>query len=194
MSNYSQVKFLTSAAAPSQFAPDRGREAAFAGRSNAGKSTAINAITERSGLARVSRTPGRTQLINFFEVSPERRLVDLPGYGFAKVPVMVKERWLGLMQRYFDERESLVGLILIVDSRRGLGQQDAAMLEWALAHGRRAHVLLSKADKLNRQESVRVLRETQTACADAAVTAQLFSARAHQGIEEARRVMDEWLA
>lgn len=194
MSTYSHVKFLTSAAETSQLAPDLGREVAFAGRSNAGKSTAINAITARSGLARVSRTPGRTQLINFFEVSAERRLVDLPGYGYAKVPEKVKERWLELMQRYFDERDSLVGLVLIVDSRRGLGEQDAAMLEWALAHGRRAHVLLTKADKLNRQESVRVLRETQAACADAAVTVQLFSAHAKQGIAEARGVLDEWLA
>ena len=171
-----------------------GREIAFAGRSNAGKSTAINAITQRSSLARVSRTPGRTQLINFFELAPERRLVDLPGYGFAKVPEKVRERWLELMQHYFNVRESLFGLMLIVDSRRGLGDQDAAMLEWALARGRRAHVLLTKADKLNRQESVRVFRETQAACADAAVTVQLFSAHAKQGIEEARGVLDEWLA
>ncbi|HEX4153351.1 MAG TPA: ribosome biogenesis GTP-binding protein YihA/YsxC [Steroidobacteraceae bacterium] len=188
------MKFLTSAAEPSQLAPDSGREIAFAGRSNAGKSSAINAIIERSAMARVSRTPGRTQLINFFELVPERRLVDLPGYGFAQVPEKIRARWLALMEHYFNTRESLVGLVLIVDSRRGLGQQDAAMLEWVLARGRRAHVLLTKSDKLNRQEGTRVLKETHDACADAAVTAQLFSAHARQGIEQARAVMDGWLA
>ena len=194
MSTYPNVKFLTSAASVRQLVDDRGREVAFAGRSNAGKSTALNAITGRSALARVSRTPGRTQLINFFEIAPERRLVDLPGYGFAKVPDEIRRRWLELMQHYFEERESLVGLVLIVDSRRGLGEQDAAMLEWALAKGRHAHILLSKSDKLNRQEATRVLRETRAACADTAVTAQLFSAHAKRGVDEARAVMDGWLA
>ncbi len=193
MSTYPNVRFLTSAAEPHQLAADRGREVAFAGRSNAGKSTAINAITQRAALARVSRTPGRTQLINFFEVAPESRLVDLPGYGYAKVPQHVKEHWLDLMQHYFNVRESLVGLILIVDSRRGLGEQDVGMLEWVLARGREAHVLLTKADKLNRQDGVRVLRETVAACADTAVTAQLFSAHAKLGLDEVRTVMDRWL-
>jgi len=193
MSTYPNVKFVTSAAEVRQFPADSGREVAFAGRSNAGKSTALNAITQRAGLARVSRTPGRTQLINFFEIASANRLVDLPGYGFAKVPQSVRARWLELMQHYFNERASLVGLILIVDSRRGLGEQDVAMLEWALARGRRAHVLLSKADKLNRHDSLRVLQTTLAACAQTKVTAQLFSARAKTGIDEARRVMDEWL-
>lgn len=194
MSIYPHVKFLTSAAEAQQLAPDVGREVAFAGRSNSGKSTAINAITQRAGLARVSRTPGRTQLINFFELTAERRLVDLPGYGFAKVPERVRIHWLELMQHYFNVRESLVGLILIVDSRRGLGEQDVAMLEWLLARGRRAHVLLSKSDKINRRDSMRVLKETSAACADAAVSVQLFSAHSKQGIEAARAVMDGWLA
>jgi GTP-binding protein len=193
MSTYPSVKFVTSAAEPHQLAADTGREIAFAGRSNSGKSTAINAITARAGLARVSRTPGRTQLINFFELAPERRLVDLPGYGFAKVPERVRLHWLDLMQHYFNVRESLVGLMLIVDSRRGLGAQDAAMLEWVLARDRSAHVLLTKADKLNRRDSQRVLRETIEACADTAVTAQLFSAHAKQGFEDARQVMERWL-
>jgi GTP-binding protein len=194
MSTYSNVRFLTSAAEPHQLTADTGREVAFAGRSNSGKSTAINAITERSGLARVSRTPGRTQLINFFEIGPDRRLVDLPGYGYAKVPERVRAQWLGLLQHYFNVRESLVGLVLIVDSRRGLGEQDVAMLEWVLARGREAHVLLTKADKLNRQEASRVLRGTAEACADTAVTSQLFSARAKQGVEEVREVMGRWLS
>ena len=190
---YPHVKFLTSAAEAHQLAPDSGREIAFAGRSNSGKSTALNAITQRSGLARVSRTPGRTQLINFFELAPERRLVDLPGYGFAKVPERVRLKWLQLMEHYFNVRESLVGLILIVDSRRGLGEQDAVMLEWVLARDRQAHVLLTKSDKLNQRDSQRVLRETKEACADAAVTVQLFSAHGKKGIDEAQAVMDKWL-
>jgi GTP-binding protein len=193
VSVYPDVKFLTSAAEAHQLAPDNGREVAFAGRSNSGKSTAINAITQRSGLARVSRTPGRTQLINFFELAPERRLVDLPGYGFAKVPEAVRSGWLALLEHYFNTRESLVGLMLVVDGRRGLGAEDAAMLEWLLARDRSAHVLLTKADKLNRRESTRVLRETREACADAAVSAQLFSAHAKLGLEEVRAVMDGWL-
>jgi GTP-binding protein len=193
MSTYPHVKFLTSAAEAHQLAPDTGREIAFAGRSNSGKSTALNAITQRSALARVSRTPGRTQLINFFELENERRLVDLPGYGFAKVPERVRARWLALMEHYFNVRESLVGLVLIVDSRRGLGAQDAAMLEWVLARDRQAHILLTKADKLNRRDSMRVLKEAKEACSDTAVTAQLFSAHAKVGLEEARSVMDRWL-
>jgi GTP-binding protein len=193
MSSYPNVKFVTSAAEANQLAPDIGREIAFAGRSNSGKSTALNSIAQRAGLARVSRTPGRTQLINFFELAPERRLVDLPGYGFAKVPERVRLHWLQLMEHYFNVRESLVGLILIVDSRRGLGAQDVVMLEWILARDRLAHVLLTKADKLNRSDGNKVLKETLAACADAAVTAQLFSAHAKQGFEEARDVMDRWL-
>jgi len=193
MSTYPNVKFLTSAAEAHQLAPDTGREIAFAGRSNSGKSTAINVIAQRSRLARVSRTPGRTQLINFFELAPERRLVDLPGYGFAKVPEKVRAKWLELMEHYFNVRESLVGLMLIVDSRRGLGAQDAAMLEWVLVRDRQAHILLTKTDKLNRRDSLRVLRDTRAACSDTVVTAQLFSANAGQGLEEARAVMEGWL-
>ena len=194
MSTYPHIKFLTSAAEAHQLAPDTGREIAFAGRSNSGKSTAINSLTQRAGLARVSRTPGRTQLINFFEIEPDKRLVDLPGYGFAKVPERIRIKWLELMEHYFNVRESLVGLVLIVDSRRGLGAQDAAMLEWVLARDRQAHVLLTKSDKLNRRDSMRVLQETKIACEDTTVTAQLFSAHAKQGFDEARSVMDGWLS
>jgi GTP-binding protein len=193
MSIFPTVSFLTSAAEPHQLAPDTGLEIAFAGRSNSGKSTAINTLTQRTGLARVSRTPGRTRLINFFELGPDRRLVDLPGYGFAKVPERVRLHWLQLMEHYFNVRESLVGLMLIVDSRRGLGEQDVGMLEWVLSRQRSAHVLLTKADKLNRRDSLRVLKETASACGDTAVTAQLFSAHAKQGIEEARAVLQRWL-
>ena len=188
-----EARFVAGASEPSALPPEGLPEIAFAGRSNSGKSTAINAITQRAGLARVSRTPGRTQLINFFELAPERRLVDLPGYGYAKVPERVRLHWLALMEHYFNVRESLVGLMLIVDSRRGLSAQDVAMLEWILSRGRFAHVLLTKADKLNRRDSLRVLKDTMAAGADAAVSAQLFSAHAKQGIDEAREVMDRWL-
>jgi GTP-binding protein len=193
MSRFPQVKFLLSVGEAHQLPQDGGREIAFAGRSNSGKSTAINAIVQRSGLARVSRTPGRTQLINFFELSPERRLVDLPGYGFARVPDRVRLHWLELMQHYFNVRESLVGLVLIVDSRRGLGAEDASLLEWILARDRMAHVLLTKTDKLTRREADRVLEETRAACADAGVGVQLFSAHAGRGVEEARGVVERWL-
>jgi GTP-binding protein len=193
MPGYQHARFLTSASNAQQLVPDSGREVAFAGRSNSGKSSAINAITVRNGLARVSRTPGRTQLINFFELADERRLVDLPGYGFAKVPESVRLNWLELMQHYFNVRESLIGLMLIVDSRRGLGEQDAGMLEWVLARGRQAHVLLTKSDKLKRNEAVRVLKETSEACRDAGVSVQLFSAHARSGVDAAQAVMDRWL-
>ncbi len=191
--NDRNVRFITSAATHSQFLEDTGAEVAFAGRSNAGKSSAINAIAGRTGLARTSRTPGRTQLINFFEWNAHQRLVDLPGYGYAKVPQRVRAGWLELMQTYFNERESLVGLVLIVDSRRGLKEEDAVLLEWMLARDRSAHVLLSKADQLNRSDAQRVLRETRAACEDTAITAQLFSAREHIGIDTAREVVDTWL-
>ncbi|HMK87174.1 MAG TPA: ribosome biogenesis GTP-binding protein YihA/YsxC [Steroidobacteraceae bacterium] len=194
MPAYPHVRFITSAAEARQLIPDTGREIAFAGRSNAGKSSAINRLTERAGLARVSRTPGRTQLINFFELAPQRRLVDLPGYGFAKVPDELRGRWRALMEHYFNTRESLVGLLLIVDGRRGVGTQDAAMIEWVLARGIAAHILLTKSDKLNRGEAARVLRETGAAWSARGVTAQLFSAHTGQGVEEARAVMDRWLA
>src|SRR5260221_8055286 len=142
MSMYPHAKFLTSAAEAHQLAPDTGREIAFAGRSNSGKSTAINSITHRAGLARVSRTPGRTQLINFFELAPDRRLVDLPGYGFAKVPRPLQEHWKGLLEAYFRDRESPAALFIVMDARRPLGEQDWQMLKYAPARGREVPPLL----------------------------------------------------
>jgi GTP-binding protein len=193
MTRFPTAKFLTSAAQLKQFVADHGKEVAFAGRSNAGKSSALNAITGRTGLARVSRTPGRTQLINFFEVGEDRRLVDLPGYGFAKVPESVKRQWLALMEQYFNERKSLAGLVLIVDSRRGLREEDAHMLEWLLGRGLPAQVILSKADKLSRREATDVLRQTQEACAEAGIGVQLFSAHAKVGLRELDAVILGWL-
>jgi len=196
MSLYPLARFVTSAAEPGQLTVDAGREVAFTGRSNAGKSTAINALTGRHQLARVSRTPGRTQLINFFELAPERRLVDLPGYGYARVPDAVRERWSRLLSAYFERRASLRGLMLIVDARRGLAAPDLMMLDWAggPARGRAAHVLLTKADKLSRSQALKVEREARAQLAGREVGVQLFSAPARLGVEEARAVLERWLA
>ncbi|MBV8740726.1 MAG: YihA family ribosome biogenesis GTP-binding protein [Sinobacteraceae bacterium] len=189
MSRFSQGRFLISAAAPGQFPADLGVEVAFAGRSNAGKSSAINAITQRHGLARTSKTPGRTRLLNFFELGPQQRIVDLPGYGYATGPEAERLSWRPLIDA-LRGRRSLRGLFLIVDARRGLTEGDLTLLQWAQP-GLAVHVLLSKADKLNRSESLRVLRETQSRLP--AVSVQLFSALQKTGIPEAQRCLEDWL-
>jgi GTP-binding protein len=190
VSRFSQARFLISAAAPGQFPTDQGAEVAFVGRSNAGKSSAINAITQRNALARTSKTPGRTRLLNFFELGTSQRIVDLPGYGYATGSEEERLSWRPLIDA-LKTRESLRGLFVIVDSRRGLTEGDEALLAWA--DGLRVHVLLSKADKLNRGESAKVLRETKAALRERA-TAQLFSATAKAGVEEAQRTLLDWLA
>jgi GTP-binding protein len=167
-----------------------GAEVAFVGRSNSGKSSAINAITQRHGLARTSKTPGRTRLLNFFELGTHERIVDLPGYGYATGPEAERLSWQPLIDA-LRGRESLRGLFMIVDSRRGLTEGDEALLAWA-APPLRVHVLLSKADKLNRSEGVKVLRETKAGLADRA-SAQLFSVPAKTGIDEAQRTLTAWL-
>ena len=192
MAAYPRAKFLQSANAPSQFVPDTGSEVAFAGRSNSGKSSAINAIVHRRDLARTSKTPGRTQLINFFGLDEGLRLVDLPGYGFAQVPRPMQERWRSLLSAYFRGRHSLAGLIVVVDARRGLQDGDRQMLEFVEPLGCPVHVLLSKADKLGRGEALKVLREARAALGDGA-TVQLFSATDGQGLDEARRVLKAML-
>ena len=189
VSRFSQARFLISAAAPEQFPTDQGAEVAFVGRSNAGKSSAINAITQRNALARTSKTPGRTRLLNFFELGTSQRIVDLPGYGYATGSEEERLSWRPLVDA-LKTRESLRGLFVIVDSRRGLTEGDEALLAWA--DGLRVHVLLSKADKLNRGESAKVLRETKAALRERA-TAQLFSATAKTGVEEAQRTLVAWL-
>ena len=158
MSAYPNVKFLTSADAVRQFPPDQGSEVAIAGRSNAGKSSALNAIVGRKGLARTSRTPGATRLINFFELTPGRRLVDLPGYGFAAVRGDLRRHWGALVESYFASRASLKGVIVVMDVRRPLTPHDRSMLELALGYGLRVHVLLTKADKLGRGARVLLCR------------------------------------
>lgn len=162
---------------------------AFAGRSNSGKSSALNAITQRKALARVSKTPGRTRLLNFFELRADRRLVDLPGYGFANVSEQERSSWAPLIDS-LRERESLRGLMLIVDSRRGVKEEDLGLVRWA--HGLDVHVLLSKADKLNRSESAQVLRQASGALSGLA-TVQLFSVTDGTGVQDAQDVLERWL-
>jgi GTP-binding protein len=185
MAQFPEAQFLTSAWQPRQFPTDEGREVAFVGRSNAGKSSALNAITGRRDLARTSKTPGRTQLINFFSLKSGHRLVDLPGYGYAKVPAEMLRHWQQLLNTYVEARRSLAGLVIVVDARRGLTPFDEQMLKWVSARKVATHVLLTKADKLNRSESMKVLREV-TAAADGIATAQLFSAVDKSGVDEAR--------
>ncbi len=190
MSGFHDVRFLLSAAAPAQFPQDVGAEVAFAGRSNAGKSSAINAITGRRRLARTSKTPGRTRLLNFFELAPSKRLIDLPGYGYASAPQAERRAWLPLIEA-LRARASLKGLFVIVDSRRGLTAADEALLAWA-APGQRVHVLLSKADKLSRGEAGAALRAAAATLAGRATT-QLFSALQGTGVEEAQDTLAAWL-
>ncbi|MDE2050152.1 MAG: YihA family ribosome biogenesis GTP-binding protein [Gammaproteobacteria bacterium] len=191
MAAFPNARFLISAAAPEQYPADRGAEVAFAGRSNAGKSSAINAIVGRQGLARTSKTPGRTRLINFFELSPHERIVDLPGYGYARAPESERRTWPRLLEA-LRQRDALKGLFVIVDARRGIGEGDEALLAWALPR-QRAHVLLSKADKLSRNEGRQVLAAAARALGGRA-TVQLFSAHAHAGLEEAQGVLRAWLS
>ncbi len=185
MSQYPNVKFMLGAWQPGQFPEDMGTEVALVGRSNSGKSSALNTLMSRRGLARTSKTPGLTQQINFFEIEPGHRLVDLPGYGFAKVPKKIQEHWRELLTRYFESRESLTGIIVIMDARRPLKDLDWQMLDWAEARSIPAHLVLTKCDKLSRDEGLRTLKHVQ-AEASLRATAQLFSSVTKAGLEEAR--------
>ena len=191
---YRTVSFLTSAADVRQAPPDTGIEVAFAGRSNAGKSSAINALCQQKSLARTSKTPGRTRLLNFFALDDQRRLVDLPGYGFAKVAEPVKRQWQQLLEDYLARRQSLRGLILLMDIRHPLTEFDRRMLEWNSFHGVATHILLTKADKLGRGAASNVLQQVRREIAGQAGenTAQLFSALKMQGLDEAYAVLDRW--
>jgi len=192
MSQYPNARFILSANAPEQFMPDTGAEVAVAGRSNAGKSSAINVIVNRRQFARTSKTPGRTQLINFFELEENERLVDLPGYGYAKVADAVQRHWGALLQQYFESRQSLRGLLLVVDIRRQLKDFDRQMLEFAASVNLPTHVLLTKSDKLKRGQAATALLQVRKALGDSA-TVQLFSALKKSGCEEARTVLDGFL-
>ncbi|MBT8088031.1 MAG: ribosome biogenesis GTP-binding protein YihA/YsxC [Gammaproteobacteria bacterium] len=192
MSKYPQARFLKSANAPQQFVADTGAEVAFAGRSNAGKSSAINVIVNRRQFARTSKTPGRTQLINFFHLSDDLRLVDLPGYGFAKVAGRMRHHWAQLMAEYFETRQSLRGMFLMVDMRRRITPFDRQMLAFADSVGLPTHVLLTKADKLKRGQVAKAVLEVQRELGDTA-TVQPFSALTRQGEEQAREQLDAFL-
>ena len=170
-------------------------EVAFAGRSNAGKSSAINLLTRINRLAYTSKTPGRTQLINFFELEPDSYLVDLPGYGYAKVPPAVKAKWEALLSRYLQERDALAGMVLIMDARHPLTPLDRQMLDWFLPTGKPVHILLSKADKLSNSEKVLTVRRVKQELAKLErVTVQLFSSLSRTGTEEATSMIEGWLA
>lgn len=184
--------FLTSAADARGFPADAGAELAVVGRSNSGKSSAINRIVGQGRLARVSKTPGRTQLINFFELGPDRRLVDLPGYGFARVPEAQRQDWRRLAEAYFASRRSLRGLLLTVDIRRGLLDLDRAMLDWAGRLGLPVLILLTKADKLSRSAGLTALKAFRQDLGQG-VTAELFSALDGTGVEAARSQVEAWI-
>lgn len=191
MSLYPHAQLLLSAALEGQFPADQGAEVAIAGRSNAGKSSAINAITGRRALARTSKQPGRTRLANFFELAPDMRLVDLPGYGFARGPREERAGWAKLIDA-LARRASLRGLLLVVDARRGVGEGDVQLLQWAAALPRPVHVLLSKADQLKRSQGLELLESVQRELAGRA-SVQLFSAHAGTGLSEARGRLTQWL-
>jgi GTP-binding protein len=193
MSQYPDARFLTSADAVDQFPPDAGSEVAFAGRSNAGKSSAINAIVNRRQFARTSKTPGRTRLLNFFALRDNERLVDLPGYGYARVAESTRQHWGQVLTRYFEERRSLRGLFIIVDVRRGLSDYDRQMLAFAAAVARPVNILLAKADKLKRGQASRALLEVRREAADPAGVL-LFSSVTRQGVDEAREILERMLA
>jgi len=184
--------FIKSAHEPHQFPDDVGREVAVVGRSNSGKSTAINAIVRRRNLARTSKTPGRTQLINFFDLGENRRLVDLPGYGYAKVAESVRQHWRSLLEAYFQQRKSLVGLIITVDIRRGLKDLDHVMMDWAEGAQVPVVVLLTKSDKLSYSARLNCLAKVKKSM-PSVTPLILFSAPNKTGVEEARDLLIGWL-
>ncbi len=201
MSELAPVKFyaatfLTSAPSIKQCPPDLGSEVAFAGRSNAGKSSAINTLTQQKKLARTSKTPGRTQLINFFTLGDDHlRLVDLPGYGFAKVPLKIKNEWQKNLAKYLEERESLKGLILVSDIRHPMTDFDKMMIDWAEESGMPLHVLLTKSDKLKRGPAKATMLDVTRQLKDfkGEVTVQTFSALKREGLDQLKARLNDWL-
>ena len=193
---YQQAKYLTSVAELGQLPSDEGCEIAFVGRSNAGKSSALNLITGIKGLARTSKTPGRTQMINFFALDDKHRsrLVDLPGYGYAKVPRTVAARWGETVDEYLRTRQSLKGLVLIMDIRHPLKDMDNDMLKWVVKCKVPTHILLTKADKLKPQAARKSLKEVEDALKryGKRVTIQLFSSMDRTGLDEAKAHLDTW--
>ena len=191
--HYNQATYLTSAVMLSQLPSDQGAEVAFMGRSNAGKSSAINAITTVGGLARASRTPGRTQMINFFEIDASRRLVDLPGYGFARAQPKIKARWQQLITDYLETRESLVGLVMVMDSRHPLKPMDQTLIDWCVDFEVPLHILLTKADKITNNIQKKTLFSVQHSVSQQQnISVQLFSALKKTGVDAARDKLNEW--
>ena len=192
---YQRAQFMKSAPSLAHCPEDVGAEVAFVGRSNAGKSSSLNTITHQTGLAKVSKTPGRTQLINFFTLDETRRLVDLPGYGFAKVPIPLKEEWGKAMGGYLERRQCLKGMVLLMDIRHPFMPLDHQLLEWAVAVGRPVHILLTKADKLafGQQKNTLFAVQKQLPAYGGEITVQLFSALKKQGLDEVWAKLDGWL-
>ncbi|AFJ02767.1 GTP-binding protein EngB [Methylophaga frappieri] len=191
---YRRAQYTGSAAQLDQLPADTGIEVAFAGRSNAGKSSAINTITQINGLARISKTPGRTQMINFFTLDETRALVDLPGYGFAKVPEKMKLQWQATLGKYLESRQSLKGLVLMMDCRHPMKEFDLQILLWAKAAALPLHILLTKSDKLSRGAGNGVLQKVrqQLQRTDIPATVQLFSSLNKSGRDQAISQLDEW--
>lgn len=191
-----KAEYLTSAAKASQFPADEGFEVAFAGRSNAGKSSALNALARQKALARTSKTPGRTQMVNFFSLDESHRLVDLPGYGYAKVSANIKARWQKTLSIYLETRQSLKGLILLSDCRHPLQSLDLNLLEWCRVADLPVHVLLTKSDKLSKGQAKITLLEVEKSLAageGGRNSVQLFSATKKTGVDQARDQLANWL-
>ena len=195
MSRFQNASFYTSVTDMRDLPQHSGIEIAFAGRSNAGKSSAINTLTNRNRLAFVSKTPGRTQQINFFKLNADQFLVDLPGYGYAKVPQSIRQHWEKLLTKYLQTRESLKGLVLIMDIRHPLKSLDIQMLDWFAPTGKAIHILLTKADKLSKQQATITLENVSSYLKNAypQCSVQLFSSLAATGVEDASIVITEWL-
>ena len=195
--HFNSAKFQISAAKLNQCPEDIGAEVAFAGRSNAGKSSAINALTQQTRLARTSKTPGRTQLINFFSLNIEGlRIVDLPGYGYAKVPIAMKQHWQQHLDEYLQKRECLQGVVLVMDIRHPMKEFDEMMVGWCQVTGVPLHVLLTKADKLKRgpaQATLLKLKRELTAVLGDKVSLQIFSALKNQGVDTLQNRLSRWM-
>ncbi|MGJ8525766.1 putative GTP-binding protein EngB [Halomonadaceae bacterium LMG 33818] len=193
--NYHLAHYLKSAPTVATCPPDEGAEVAFAGRSNAGKSSAINTLTNQKSLARTSKTPGRTQLINFFSLDDEHRLVDLPGYGFAKVPEKVKNEWQRHLSDYLQRRQALRGVVLLMDIRHPLTEFDWMLVKWANAAELPLHILLTKADKLKRGAAMNTLHKVkrELEAVSAEVSIQLFSSLQRQGVAELESCLNQLL-
>jgi GTP-binding protein len=191
---YRQAQYTISATQLSELPVDEGMEVAFAGRSNAGKSSAINTITDQKSLARISKTPGRTQMINFFSIDDSRSLVDLPGYGYAKVPEKIKIRWQQTLGKYLETRQALRGLVLMMDIRHPLKEFDLQMIKWANNAKLSVHILLTKSDKLKRgaANSSLLLVNKELQKKELLASAQLFSSLNHQGKQEAVEQLNQW--